>query len=138
MAHTRILGILGLELAQHLSFSFSIEENLTDPACTTIRTNDHFRFKVWITNKSAIPLKTLQGTIAPSSLADFTTTPFQLESLGPKKRRLIATLEGRVVSLPKRSVVRFNQIGAVNVSVSADLSRFRLEKSSPLTYLHSA
>lgn len=138
MAYSRIFGILDRELTQHLAFSFSIAENLTAPGSTTLRANDCFRFTVWAANNSGIPLKSVEGTIRPTGLADFNPTDFVIQHLSPKKRKHIASIDARVTRLLHKDVVRFSRIGVVTVAVSADLSRFRLEKSRPLTYIKSA
>jgi hypothetical protein len=138
MAYSRIFGILDRELTQHLAFAFSIAENLTAPGSTTLRANDSFRFTVWATNNSGIPLKAVEGSIRPTGLADFSPTDFTIQHLSPKKRKHIATIDARVTRLMHKDVVRFSRIGIVTVAVSADLSRYRLEKSQPLTYIKSA
>ncbi len=138
MTYSRIYGILDLELSQHLTFSFSIDENLTTPGRLMVHAGDQFRFFVWVTNNSAIPLRDLEGVVTHSSLAKFPETGFSVDRLAPGKRKKIATIEGQIVRLPRRSIVRFNQIGLVHVEVQPDLSRYRLEKSRPLTFLQIA
>jgi hypothetical protein len=136
---SRIFGILDMELSRRLSFCFSIDENLTRPGSTTIRRKDRFRFSVWVRNDSAIPLRNVRGTIHPTALASFESTCFEIAELPPAcRRRLASGIEAEIIRGGAKGCVRFHLIGEVTVSTSADLSRFRFEKSRPLTYVQSA
>jgi hypothetical protein len=138
MAYSRVFGILDLEISQHLSFSFTVAENLTSPGLATVRANDRFRFHVWVENRSAIPLKLIEGTVQPTLFADFEPCRFLLPQLNPGKRRRVATIEGKVARVAEGEPVRFHQLGRVQVAASPDLSHVRLERSSPLVYVKTA
>lgn len=138
MAYSRIFGILDLELTRHVAFCFSIAENLDRPGSSTVRPNERFRFEVWAINNSEIPLKTVQGEVRSTSLTEFPTTGFRITDLHPHQREPIATIEGRVIRNPGKGCLLFHQIGVVTASLSPDLSRYRVEKSRPLTYVKSA
>jgi len=138
MAYSRVFGILDLELNRHLSFAFSIEENLTRPGSTWVRPGDRFRFRVWAINDSAIPLKSLNGTVSPTNFTHFDKTTFVLPQLAPKRRKLVGSIEATVVPRFGRSELRVDQIGRVRATSSVDLSRFRIETSGALTFIKSA
>lgn len=138
MAYSRVFGILDLELSQHLSFSFTVAENLTSPELATVRANDRFRFHVWVENRSAIPLRSVDGTVHPTLFANFEPCRFHLPQLNPGKRRRVATIEGKVTRVAEGEPVRFHQLGRVQVAASPDLSHLRVERSTPLVYVKSA
>ena len=138
MTYSRVFGILDLELNQHLSFAFSIQENVTRPGSSWVRPGDRFYFLVWAINNSAIPLKSLQGTVNQTTFTQFETASFVLSQLGPNKRKRVAFIEATAVARFGKSGLRVDQIGRVQASSSVDLSRFRIETSGSLTYIKSA
>jgi len=135
MTHkSRLMGVLDHELSRHLAFDYSISEIMTRPGSTLVQPKDRFRFSVWAVNNSGIGLADLRGMIGPTTLARFTPAPFELARLRPGERRLIATIEAEIVGNPGRRFVRLSMIGSVRVSACADLSEYRISKSTPLTY----
>ena len=89
-------------------------------------------------NNSAIPLKFMKGVITPTPLTRFEPTRFRLARLAPNRRRPLATIEAEVRNRPGIAHLRFDQIGRIAVSISADLSRYRSQQSAHLTYDRSA
>lgn len=134
----RLFNVLDAELSKALAFSFTISENLTRPGSTSVRAKDRFRFTVWATNHASIDLKWLRGMIEPTAVARFVPLPFSLARLRPQERALLGTVEAEIVPTRGTGFIELKLIGSVRATTSPDLSRFRIRKSQPLTYVRSA
>lgn len=122
------------ELTTGIVYSFTIQDNLTQPGSTRIRLFDTLRVQVSVTNLSSIDICELKGVIARTDMTAFEAQPFEVSRLDPQATKVIGTVDAKIVREP--DVHRWlDQLGIVSATAVADLSTFRFQEwDKPLVH----
>jgi hypothetical protein len=124
----RIQNLIESELRKHLSFTFTMAGNLTDPSSRIFRRGDLVRFHVRVSNDADLPFEKVSGFLSATQSAVFRTTRFMVRDLQPWQEKKIATVDVLIRAMPREGA-HYDWIAKLTVVATVDLSRVVIRES---------
>lgn len=122
---TRVHQLVEAELRKHLTFAFSMEENLSSPGSPTFGRGDTVRFRVWVRNDADVRFNRVAGLLSATVASSFPTRRFEIHDLEPWQERPVAVLQVKVLADPQRGSGN-EWIAKLTVVASVDLPEIEI------------
>jgi hypothetical protein len=99
---SRVHQLIEAELRKHLSFTFSMEENLSSPGSPVFGSGDTVRFRVWVRNDADVRFNRVAGLLSGTVASSFRTKRFEIHDLEPWQERPVAVIQAKILADPHK------------------------------------